>query len=226
MATEKDQVFDADQPGVAGEFVDIAGERYYAIRNVDRMAPFFISVVSSSDHWLFASSNGGLTAGRVSPDTSLFPYVSVDKIHDSATHTGSITLVRVERAGETSFWEPFNQSHDHRYRVSRHLYKSQLGDKLRFEEINHDLQLSFEYTWQTSDEHGFVRSCMLRNLGDKPVSGQLLDGLRNILSTASGSTSRLSCCRHPSWKNSGSASRCSRRHARAARAAHSWPAPR
>ena len=30
---------------VSGEFLTLAGERYYAIRNVDQMAPFFISLV-------------------------------------------------------------------------------------------------------------------------------------------------------------------------------------
>ena len=73
---------------VSGGFVDFAGERYYAIYNVDRMKPFFISVISNADHWLFASSTGGLTAGRVSPENALFPYVPVDKIHDSHTHSG------------------------------------------------------------------------------------------------------------------------------------------
>ena len=38
---------------VSGEFVTLAGERYYAIRNDDVMAPFFISLGSDSDHWLF-----------------------------------------------------------------------------------------------------------------------------------------------------------------------------
>jgi hypothetical protein len=30
---------------VSGEFLTLAGERYYAIRNVDQMPPFFISLV-------------------------------------------------------------------------------------------------------------------------------------------------------------------------------------
>lgn len=29
------------------------------------MPPFFVSVISSAGHWLFVSSSGGLTAGRV-----------------------------------------------------------------------------------------------------------------------------------------------------------------
>ena len=71
---------------VSGEFTEIAGERYYAIHNVDKMEPFFISVISNNDHWLFVSSSGGLTAGRVSLETSLFPYTTVDKIHESTAH--------------------------------------------------------------------------------------------------------------------------------------------
>ena len=78
---------------VSGEFITMRGERYYAIRNIDKMEPFFISVVSNSNHWLFVSSTGGLTAGRESPETALFPYVTVDKIHDSTPHTGSKTLL-------------------------------------------------------------------------------------------------------------------------------------
>ena len=30
------------------------------VRDVDRLPPFLISVVSPSDHWLYASSAGGL----------------------------------------------------------------------------------------------------------------------------------------------------------------------
>ena len=78
----------AGPQAVAGEFVDVEGERCYVIRNVDRMPPFFVSVISNADHWLFVSSSGGLTAGRVSPDTALFPYLPVDRIHECQPHTG------------------------------------------------------------------------------------------------------------------------------------------
>ena len=121
---------------VTGEFVTLAGERYYEIRNVDKMAPFFISLVSDSDHWMFISSNGGLTAGRVSPETALFSYITVDRIHESTPHTGSKTLLRVESNGQRHDWEPFNAEHNGRYALSRNLYKNVLGNKLLFEEIS------------------------------------------------------------------------------------------
>jgi hypothetical protein len=145
------------------------------------MAPFFISVISNDDHWLFVSSTGGLTAGRVSPETALFPYVTVDKIHESAPHTGSKTLLRIHTSGEQHNWQPFNKEHDEHAVVSRNLYKSLLGNKLCFEEINHDLQLAFRYTWATSDSYGFTRRCELENLGNKPITVDLVDGLQNIL---------------------------------------------
>ena len=164
-----------------GRFLDFAGERYYAIRNVDSMAPFFISVISSSDHWLFASSTGGLTAGRVSPESALFPYVTVDKVHESISHTGSQTILRILEGDEPRYWEPFNREQDDRYAFSRNLYKNVLGNKLCFEEINHDLKLAFRYTWATSDRYGFVRQCQLQNLSNSDIAMQLVDGLQNIL---------------------------------------------
>ena len=166
---------------VSGGFETVSGERWYAIRNVDKMPPFFISVISNVDHWLFVSSTGGLTAGRVSPETALFPYITVDRIHESTPHTGGKTLLRVAARGQTQNWEPFNREHDGRFELTRNIFKNALGNKLRFEEINHDLQLAFRCTWVTSDEYGFVRQCELENLGSRDVGIELLDGLQNIL---------------------------------------------
>ena len=177
-------VLDIDKSGstkVSGEFVDFGGERYYAIRNVDQMGPFFVSVISSADHWLFVSSTGGLTAGRVSPDTALFPYVTVDKIHESWPHTGPRTIMRVVADGRQHTWEPFNLEHIDRYAIGRNLYKNVLGNKICFEEINHDLGLEFRYTWATSDSHGFTRQCELLNASGKSITVELLDGLQNVL---------------------------------------------
>jgi len=170
-----------NQLEVSGEFIDLDGERYYAIHNMDKMPPFFMSIISDSDHWLFVSSTGGLTAGRVSPETALFPYVTVDKIHDNAVHTGCKTIFRISRNGTWHEWEPFNQEHDGRYSIKRNLYKNILGSKLCFEEINSDLDLSFRYTWETCETYGFVRRCEFINLGQKVVEVDMVDGLQNIL---------------------------------------------
>lgn len=166
---------------VSGEFVNRGDERCYCIRNVDEMPPFFMSIISSGDHWLFVSSTGGLTAGRVSPETALFPYVTVDKIHESITHTGPRTIIRLRGGEQQPCWEPFNPEHIGRYQTVRNLYKNVLGNKLCFEEINHSLKLVFRQTWTTSDEFGFVRDCEIENIGDRECQVELVDGLTNIL---------------------------------------------
>ena len=47
-----------------------------------------MSIVSDSNHWLFISSNGGLTAGRKNAEFALFPYYTDDKITEFADITG------------------------------------------------------------------------------------------------------------------------------------------
>ncbi|EHT4940196.1 hypothetical protein KX909_000960 [Vibrio vulnificus] len=166
---------------VEGSFVDLLGERYYKISHVDKMAPFFISVVSSSDHWLFISSTGSLSAGRIRPENALFPYKSVDHIHESAENTGSKTIVRVQQDGRWVLWEPFNRFHDGLYQVERNLYKNSIGDKIVFEELNHTLKLKFQYAWASSDEFGFVRRAQISDLSGQDRELDILDGLQNLL---------------------------------------------
>jgi hypothetical protein len=169
-------------PEVAeGSFVDIRGERYYRLTHYDAIPPFFMSIVSDSDHWLFISSNGGLTAGRQDADHALFPYYTDDRIHDGCEHTGSKTIIRVMGNGEVVLWEPFSGQGDGQHHVSRHLYKSVYGNKIIFEEENHDLGLTFSYGWMTSERFGFVRHAQLVNRRAEAVKVELLDGIQNVL---------------------------------------------
>jgi hypothetical protein len=168
-------------PGT-GRLIDLDGDRAYAIDGYDAMAPFLITVASDSDHWMFVSSSGALTAGRRDPDGALFPYTTDDRLHDAAAHTGPKTLVRIARPGQPPLlWEPFSTRSDGRFRVSRTLAKSLRGNRLRFEEVNHDLALRFSYEWTTSERFGFVRRACLRNEGDAEVALELLDGLQNLM---------------------------------------------
>lgn len=168
-------------PTVEGSFVDLDGERYYKISHVDQMNPFFISVVSASDHWLFISSTGSLSAGRIRPENALFPYKSVDHIHENAENTGSKTIIKVASGQGVAMWEPFNRHHDGLYQVERHLYKNTIGDKIVFEELNHTLKLKFQYSWNTSEEFGFVRRSQITDLSGTTREIELIDGLQNLL---------------------------------------------
>jgi hypothetical protein len=179
-------------PGpVRGEEVVLLGEPFYRIANYDRMRPFFMTVVSAFDHWMFISSTGALTAGRRDPDLALFPYCTDDKIHDSADITGSKTLIVASRQGRDCLWEPFSERYRGIYRLQRNLYKSLCGSRLVFEEANFDLDLVFRYGWFSGDRFGFVRRAWLTNCGLANVRVRLLDGLQNLMPCGAGSQFQL-----------------------------------
>ena len=169
----------------------IEGEAFYRIANYDRMRPFFMTLVSDADHWLFISSTGALTAGRGNADMALFPYATDDKIHDSAEITGSKTVLRVRRQGQDYLWEPFSDRYQGIYRRQRNLYKNFLGNKLLFEEHNADLGLTFRYGWFNSDRFGFVRHAWLCNSGSAHLRITLLDGIQNLMPCGVGSRFQL-----------------------------------
>lgn len=169
------------------EEVMLDGESYFRIPDSDRLRPFFMSIVSDSNHWMFISSNGGLTAGRKNAEYSLFPYYTDDKITESADITGSKSIFRVEREGNIQVWEPFSERMQGAYQIRRNLYKNIYGNKIVFEEINEDLQLAFQYQWCSSNMYGFVRKATLNNLGESSVSISMVDGIQNILPYGVGS---------------------------------------
>ena len=80
---------------VRGQFIWINGEHFYEIANYDQMKPFFISLASDTDLWMYLSSTGGLTCGRRSPGEALFPYYTDDKITESYEFTGPRTVLEI-----------------------------------------------------------------------------------------------------------------------------------
>lgn len=187
MKPEPQTVFIGDTPQkqaekpVHGDYVTLLGESFYRIQNFDMMEPFFMSIVSSSDQWLFIASTGGLTAGRGNAEKALFPYYTVDKLTENSENTGNKAILRVTRSGRTSLWEPFSIQHEGSYAVQRNLYKNVTGTTLVFEEVNVDLGLTYQYAWRTSDRFGFVKTTWLSNFADSPCQVELVDGLQNIL---------------------------------------------
>src|SRR5512137_42433 len=135
----------SNQEPVQGRQVTLEGESFYQIAEFDQMRPFFMTVVSDADHWLFISSNGGLTAGRRDANLALFPYYTDDKIRDLAEVAGSKTLLRVRRGSRSWLWEPLSERGNGIYRVRRNLYKNFWGNQLIFEEVNEDLGLTLRY---------------------------------------------------------------------------------
>lgn len=166
---------------VNGFLTEFDGESMYCIENFDQMEPFLMSIVSSSDLWMYISSSGGLTAGRQNCNNALFPYYTDDKIHDSAEITGPKTIVRIIFDNKILIWEPFSKYFPGLYNISRNLYKNTAGSRIVFEEINHDLEIKFSYSWSSSEELGWIRKCSISNLSANTFDIEILDGLQNVI---------------------------------------------
>jgi len=178
MATHSEPMHDAN---VDIKRLKIEGENFYCISNYHEMRPFFMSIVSDSHHWMFISSNGALSAGRKNSEFPLFPYYTADKITESSETTGSKSIFQIHQGTETHVWEPFSERNAGKYNTTRNIYKNAIGNKIVFEEINHDFGLTFRYEWNSSNIYGFVRKSSLENTGTRDISVTLLDGIQNIM---------------------------------------------
>ena len=166
---------------VKGAMINFENEAYYKIENSNEMRPFFMSIVSDSNHWMFISSNGGLTAGRKNSEFSLFPYYTDDKITESADITGSKAIFQVLKNGNIYLWEPFSYRQVGLYKIKQNLYKNTYGNKVVFEEINEDLGVTFRYQWSSTDTYGFVKKSTFINNSSDQIQVTFLDGLQNII---------------------------------------------
>ncbi|MBQ2438956.1 MAG: hypothetical protein II267_03600 [Paludibacteraceae bacterium] len=164
-----------------GHYIDIQGERFYCIENYNHMQPFFISLASDTDLWMYISSTGGLTCGRRNPEQVLFPYYTDDKITENYEQTGPKTILRVQTAQGTKLWEPFSSRQMGTYHIIRSIAKSVTGNRLLFREENVDLGLIFSYEWAPATHLGWVRTACLSNDTDAPITVEVLDGLQNVM---------------------------------------------
>jgi hypothetical protein len=167
--------------------VILDGQPMFRIAHTENMPPFLMNIVSESDRWMYVSSTGGLTAGRVDPDHSLFLYETEDRLHHTHGISGPFTILRVHDAeGKPHLWEPFSPVAGPSIR--RNLYKNLLGNQVVFEEINDAVELTFRYRWSGSEEFGFIRTVTLERLESSrtPVDVEWIDGLLNILPSGLG----------------------------------------
>lgn len=170
---------------IQGQFITINGERFYEIANYDEMQPFFISLASDTDLWMYLASTGGLTAGRRSPNEALFPYYTDDKITEGYETTGSRTMIKVKgdkfQVNGDLLWIPFSAQQQDVFAISRKIAKSTVGNCIVFCEENHTLKLRFSYLWAPAGKHGWVRRATIENLGNFDTDIEIVDGLQNVL---------------------------------------------
>jgi hypothetical protein len=137
-----------------------------------------MSVVSSSDLWMFASSRGTLTAGRIDADNAFLPYETDDRIHRAVGVSGPITIIASTIEGRRRLWRPFGT--DIGEGIRRSLAKSVLGDRLMFEETNPDWGLVYRATWRPAPSFGWVRTVEITETGGSARDLEVLDGLLDV----------------------------------------------
>ena len=170
---------------VKGQFISINRERFYEIANYDEMQPFFISLASDTDLWMYLSSTGGLTCGRRSPGEALFPYYTDDKITENYEQTGPKTVIRINgepfQVNGDLVWKPFSAQQQDVFVLSRKIAKSTVGNQIVFCEENQTLKLRFSYIWAPAGKYGWVRRATLENLGNRTTEVKIDDRLLNVL---------------------------------------------
>jgi len=166
---------------VKGQYVTYNDELYYEIQNSQEMQPFFISLASDDDLWMYVSSTGSLTCGRQNPDMALFPYATDDIILSTAELTGPKTIIRVQGLTGKRVWEPFSDRQAGTYHITRSIAKSVAGNRLRFTEVNEDLRMRFTYEWCASKQDGWIRHAWITNLNTRPQQVEVLDGVQNVV---------------------------------------------
>jgi len=116
-----------------------------------------MSIVSHSNYWMFISTNGGLSARRKNAEFALFPYNTDDKISEFADITMSKSIFQIQWKNQIYFWEPFSERYNDKYAISRNSYKNLFGNKIIFEEIHNDFQVTFRHHWNSTIRFGFVK---------------------------------------------------------------------
>ncbi|MEM1023188.1 MAG: hypothetical protein AAGD10_16220 [Myxococcota bacterium] len=162
-----------------GNDLDLCGAPMLRISDIHDMPPFLVSVVSDGDLWMYASTRGGLSCGRRRPEDCLFPYETDDRLHRASGLVGPFTLLRCRGPQGERWWQPFDPVQP---AGRQNLYKTELGNRAIFEEINDELGLVFRWTWANAGPWGFVRRAHLERTTNSSIESiDLLDGLLHVM---------------------------------------------
>ncbi len=171
--------------GIGGFRVE--GDRSAAtVERLEQLEPFLVSVISATDLWMFATSNGGITAGRVEPSGAIFAYETVDRLYERPGRVGPVTYLR---DGAAAVWAPLGTLGDW-LGHERSLTKSALGDELSFRELSPDGAWAFRCSFRPSGRFGWVRTVEITNLDARTRTIDALDGFLDVLPAQVGLTSQ------------------------------------
>lgn len=162
-----------------GRLLELDGQRWYRIDALEHLEPFLATVVSDSDLWMFVSSRGPLTAGRIDADRAFLPYETDDRLHRAVGVTGPVTLLTRGTGEDREHWQPFGRRLEPG--CTRAVAKHELGTALTLEETNERWGLRFRMTWAPSRAFGWVRTVQLDDLAGDGTHVEVVDGLLDVM---------------------------------------------
>lgn len=137
-----------------------------------------MTVVGDTDLWMFLSSYGALTAGRVEADRCLFPYETDDRLHELNGVSGPVTIVRF---ADGRLWRPLRATPGQAGNPFT-LRRSLVGDHVEFEETDERSGLTIRVEFALSDRFGVIRRCSLHaSAQGKSIECELLDGYLHVM---------------------------------------------
>jgi hypothetical protein len=163
----------------SGRLHEVDGARWYRIDALEHMEPFLATVVSDSDLWMFVSSSGPLTAGRIDADRAFLPYETDDRLHLAVGVTGPVSLFTRGTGPAREHWQPFGRRLDPG--CTRAIAKHELGTALTLEETNERWRLRIRITWEPARAFGWVRTVRLDDLSGDGADLEVVDGLLDVM---------------------------------------------
>ena len=139
-----------------------------------------MNIVSDGEIWIFAGSNGTLTAGRVIQIKVYSPMKQQINFFVSPWQQVVLQIFKCKRKRGLDLWEPWIDQSPHRC-VTRNLHKHADGSSLCFEEYHRIASINVSLGMDHVRSYGFVRICTLKNESDDAIELDLLDGLNRIL---------------------------------------------
>jgi hypothetical protein len=133
--------------------------------------------------WVFYVNRGqAITSfGVESKDNPIMEFQPANKAYQTTAYTGFRTFLKLLREGETQLYEPFSPGH----RAGSTRQQMFIGmNELELQETNleHGLQTNVLYfTLPGEGFAGLVRRVTLRNIADRPVDLEVLDGMPAVI---------------------------------------------
>lgn len=160
----------------------------FVVENYNEQKPFasFLPGIAGLEGiplWVFYVNRGqGIASfGVENKDGSILEFLPADKSYQAVAFNGFRTFIKFIDNGKVELLEPFSQLNGQASSIERMLIKP---NELSLEYINQDRGISVTISYFTLPNENFAalaREVTIKNISDKPLNIEVLDGLPGII---------------------------------------------